>query len=77
MTDSWAGLLDVEPTADAVHAARRERGLDSLTREVVERGNFKTWLIDTGYGAETTYRLEEDSARSPRAGSRRCFGSCR
>ena len=54
-----AGLLDVEPTPDAVHAARRERGLEWLTREVVERGNFKTWLIDTGYGAEMTFGLDE------------------
>lgn len=54
-----AGLLRCEPTPDAVHAARRARGVESLTREIVERGNFKTWLIDTGYGAETTYSLDE------------------
>ena len=54
-----AGLLDCEPTPDAVHAARRARGLQWLTREVVTRGNFKTWLIDTGYGADTTYSLDE------------------
>jgi hypothetical protein len=54
-----AGLLDCEATPDAVHAARRERGLEWLTREIVERGNFKTWLIDTGYGAETTFSLAE------------------
>jgi hypothetical protein len=54
-----AGLLDCEPTAGAVHAARRERGVDWLTREIVERANFKTWLIDTGYGADTTYSLDE------------------
>jgi len=54
-----AVLLDCEPTADAVHAARRERGVEWLTREIVERANFKTWLIDTGYGADTTYSLDE------------------
>jgi hypothetical protein len=54
-----AGLLGCEPTADAVHAARRERGLESLARDVVERANFKTWLIDTGYGADTTLSLDE------------------
>ena len=32
---------------------------------VVERGNFKTWLIDTGYGADTTYSLEELRALAP------------
>ncbi len=52
-------LLECEPTADAVHAARRERGLAWLTREIVARGNFKTWLIDTGYGAEATFSLDE------------------
>lgn len=54
-----AGLLGCDPTPDAVHAARRERGLPWLTREIVQRGNFKTWLIDTGYGAETTFSLDE------------------
>jgi predicted TIM-barrel fold metal-dependent hydrolase len=54
-----AGLLDCEPTPDAVHAARRARGLAWLTHEIVARANFKTWLIDTGYGAETTLSLDE------------------
>ncbi|HET9083405.1 MAG TPA: amidohydrolase family protein [Candidatus Limnocylindrales bacterium] len=54
-----AVLLDCEPTPDAVHAARRERGVEWLTRAVIERANFKTWLIDTGYGADTTYSLDE------------------
>jgi predicted TIM-barrel fold metal-dependent hydrolase len=60
-----AGLLGCEPTADAVHAARRERGLGWLTREIVERGNFKTWLIDTGYGAESTFGLDELRGLAP------------
>jgi hypothetical protein len=54
-----AALLDCDPTADAVHAARRERGVEWLTREIATRANFKTWLIDTGYGSETTYSLDE------------------
>jgi hypothetical protein len=54
-----AVLLDCEPTPDAVHAARRDRGVAWLTREIVERANFKTWLIDTGYGADTTFALDE------------------
>ncbi len=54
-----AGLLDCSPTPDAVHAARRERGRDWIAREAVTRGNFKTWLIDTGYGPETTLSLDE------------------
>jgi uncharacterized protein len=60
-----AGLLGCEPTPDAVHAARRERGLAWLTREIVERGNFKTWLIDTGYGADTTFGLDELRGLAP------------
>ncbi len=60
-----AGLLDCEPTADAVHAARRARGLESLTREIVERGNFKTWLIDTGFGTDTTFSLDELRGLAP------------
>jgi uncharacterized protein len=54
-----AVLLDCEPTPDAVHAARRERAVEWLAREVVRRANFKTWLIDTGYGADTTFSLDE------------------
>jgi predicted TIM-barrel fold metal-dependent hydrolase len=60
-----AGLLGCEPTPGAVHAARRERGLEWLTREIVERGNFKTWLIDTGYGADTTFSLDELRGLAP------------
>lgn len=60
-----AGLLDCEPTPEAVHAARRERGLEWLTREIVQRGNFKTWLIDTGYGAGTTFSLDELRGLAP------------
>ena len=60
-----AVLLDCEPTSGAVHAARRERGVEWLTREVVERGAFKTWLIDTGYGADATYTLDELRALAP------------
>jgi hypothetical protein len=54
-----AALLGCEPTPDAVHRARAERSLEWLTREVVQRGNFKTWLVDTGYGAGVTYPLDE------------------
>ena len=60
-----AVLLDCDPTPDAVHAARRERGVEWLTREIVERANFKTWLIDTGYGAELTYSLDELRSLAP------------
>ena len=60
-----ADLLGCAPTPDAVHAARRERGVEWLTREIVGRANFKTWLIDTGYGAETTYSLDELRALAP------------
>jgi hypothetical protein len=60
-----AALLGCEATPEAVHAARRERGVEWLTHTVVERGAFKTWLIDTGYGADTTYSLEELRALAP------------
>jgi uncharacterized protein len=60
-----AALLDCEPTADAVHAARRERGVEWLTREIATRANFKTWLIDTGYGSDTTYSLDELRGLAP------------
>lgn len=60
-----AVLLDCEPTAEAVHAARRERGVAWLTREIVARANFKTWLIDTGYGADSTYSLDELRSLAP------------
>ena len=54
-----ASFLGCEATPDAVHAARRERGVENLAREVVERGNFRSWLIDSGYGSDTTFSLEE------------------
>jgi hypothetical protein len=54
-----AAFLGCEPQPEAVHAARRERGVEQLARDVVERGNFRTWLIDTGYGADTTFSLDE------------------
>ena len=54
-----ASFLGCDPTPVAVHAARREWGVERLARAIVERGNFKTWLIDSGYGAETTYSLDE------------------
>jgi uncharacterized protein len=60
-----AVLLDCEPTADAVHAARRERGVEWLSREIATRANFKTWLIDTGYGGDTTYSLDELRSLAP------------
>ena len=60
-----AALLGCEATAEAVHALRRERGVEWLTQETVRRGNFKTWLIDTGYGADTTYSLDELRALAP------------
>jgi len=58
-------LLECEPTAEAVHAARRERGVAWLTREIATRANFKTWLIDTGYGSDTTYSLDELRGHAP------------
>jgi uncharacterized protein len=54
-----ADLLECEPTPDAIHAARRDRGIEWLTREIIRRANFRTWLIDTGYGSDTTYSLDE------------------
>jgi hypothetical protein len=54
-----ARLLGCDPTPDAVHEARAARGVEWLTREVVQRGNFKAWLIDTGYGTDVTYSLDE------------------
>jgi predicted TIM-barrel fold metal-dependent hydrolase len=36
-----------------------------MTREIAKRGNFKTWLIDTGYGSGTTFSLDELRAMAP------------
>ena len=60
-----AAFLGCKATPAAVHAARLERGVEKLAREVVERGNFKTWLIDSGYGADTTFSLDELRAMVP------------
>src|SRR6185437_9612800 len=32
---------------------------------IVRRANFRTWLIDTGYGADTTYSLDELRSLAP------------
>jgi hypothetical protein len=58
-------FLGCDPEPDSVHAARRERGVARLAREVAERGNFRTWLIDTGYGTGTTFGLDELRAMVP------------
>ena len=60
-----AAFLECDPQPEAVHAARRERGVERLARDVVQRGNFRTWLIDTGYGADTTFGLDELRAMVP------------
>jgi uncharacterized protein len=60
-----AAFLGCEPLPDAVHAARRERGVEALAREVAERGNFRSWLIDTGYGGDSTFSLDELRAIVP------------
>ncbi|MFL5757520.1 MAG: amidohydrolase family protein [Chloroflexota bacterium] len=54
-----AAFFGCEPRPDAVHEARRAWGVERIAREVVERANFKTWLIDTGYGGDTTFSLDE------------------
>jgi predicted TIM-barrel fold metal-dependent hydrolase len=60
-----ASFLGCAATSDAVHATRRERGVENLAREVVERGNFRSWLIDSGYGTDTTFSLDELRAMVP------------
>ena len=60
-----ASFLGCEATPDAVHETRRTWGVERLAREIVRRGNFKTWLIDTGYGAGTTFSLDELRAMVP------------
>src|SRR5258708_33213938 len=50
-----ASFLGCEPEPNAVHAARRERGVNRLARDVVERANFRSWLIDMGAGRDTTF----------------------
>jgi hypothetical protein len=60
-----AVFLGCEATPDAVHAARREWGVQRLAADIVQRGNFKTWLIDSGYGVDTTYSLDELRAMVP------------
>ena len=60
-----ASFMGCDPEPAAVHAARRERGVEKLARDVVERGNFRTLLIDSGYGADTTVSLDELRAMVP------------
>jgi uncharacterized protein len=54
-----ASFLGCDATPDAVHAARASWGVARLAREIATRANFKTWLIDTGYGSGTTLSLDE------------------
>jgi hypothetical protein len=58
-------FLGCDPVPEAVHNARRERGVARLAWDVVERGNFRSWLIDSGYGADTTFSLDELRAMVP------------
>jgi uncharacterized protein len=60
-----ASFLGCDPTPDAVHATRREWGVQRLASEIVKRANFKTWLVDTGYGSGTTFSLDELRAMVP------------
>ena len=60
-----AAFLGCKATPAAVHAARREWGVEKVAREVVERGNFRAWLIDSGYGGDTTFSLDELRAFVP------------
>lgn len=60
-----ADLLGCDSRPEAVHEARAARGVEWLTREIVRRASFKTWLIDTGYGADTTYSLDELRGLAP------------
>jgi hypothetical protein len=60
-----AAFLGCDPVPEAVHAARLERGVERLAREIVERANFRTWLIDSGFGADTTFGLDELRAMVP------------
>jgi hypothetical protein len=60
-----ASFLGCDPMPDAVHAARRDWGVQRLAREVVRRGNFKRWFVDTGYGSGTTFSLDELRAMAP------------
>jgi predicted TIM-barrel fold metal-dependent hydrolase len=60
-----AALLGCEPRPDAIHEARRAAGVEWLSREIVRRANFRTWLVDTGYGSDTTFSLDELRALAP------------
>jgi uncharacterized protein len=61
-----AAFLACDGTAESVHAARASWGVERIAREVISRGNFKTWLIDSGYGSGTTYSLGELRQMLPR-----------
>jgi len=54
-----AAFFGCDARPEAVHDARRAWGVERVAREVVERANFRTWLIDTGYGGDTTFSLDE------------------
>jgi hypothetical protein len=60
-----ADLLHCEADPDAIHAARRAWGLIRTTREIVARGGFRTWLVDTGYRTDATLSLDELRAIAP------------
>jgi uncharacterized protein len=60
-----ASFLGCDPEPAALHAARRSLGVEKLARDVIERGNFRMLLIDSGYGADTTFGLDELRAMVP------------
>ena len=68
---------DCEPTPDAVHAARRERGVEWLTREIVERGELQDLADRHGLRRRHDVLARRAPGARARAGSRRSCGSSR
>jgi len=52
-------LFGCEPRPEAIHEARASWGVERVAREIVERASFETWLVDSGYGGEGTFTVDE------------------
>jgi predicted TIM-barrel fold metal-dependent hydrolase len=62
MVRDVAALLDVEPTEEALLAARAALPFDTYARRLFDAGNFRALLIDTGFRRPDSYDVAGQSA---------------
>jgi predicted TIM-barrel fold metal-dependent hydrolase len=54
-----AELLGCEPSEDAIHAVRAAADPDTYARRLFDKGNFRAFLVDTGFASSDSYDVKE------------------